>query len=328
MESSHQICQVIPARYVARLQRRHVLLCNALPVLGTIVAIAMIPFVRPGSVEFSLAMVMWALSLGVGGTVGFHRHFTHRSFEAHASLRCIFAVLGSMAAQGPVIAWVVTHRRHHEYSDLPGDPHSPQLHGSGLWNTIRGFWHAHARWLWSHDIPNPEHYAPDLLKDKAIVWINRTYYYWVCLGLVIPTIGGGMILGTWNGAVGSFLWAGPVRIFVTTQFIWSINSICHLVGTRRYPTTEESRNNFWLAVPSFGEAWHNNHHAFPTCAAFGHRWWELDLGWHMIRVLQSMRFVWDVRLAKSLVGKGDSRDWVPKSDAVLLSQGVNNDGRN
>jgi stearoyl-CoA desaturase (delta-9 desaturase) len=290
--------RVIPAQYVARLQRFHVLVCNVLPLLGTLLAIVLIPWIRPGWVELSLAVTMWALSLGVGGTVGFHRHFTHRAFDAKPWVRNTLAILGSMAAQGPVVAWVVTHRRHHEFSDETGDPHSPQLHGSGFCNSLQGLWHAHAGWLWSHDMPNPAYYAPDLLKDRRIVWINRTYYYWVVLGIVIPTVAGGLILGTWEGAFASFLWGGFARIILTAQFVWSINSICHMFGTRPYATDEKSRNNIWLAIPSFGEAWHNNHHAYPTSAAFGHRWWELDLGWLVVRGLKAMGLVWNVRLPK------------------------------
>lgn len=298
MNMSKEISHVIPSRLIARLQRRHVILCNILPLLGTIIAMGLLPWLRPGSVEMLLALIMWALTLGVGVTVGFHRYFTHRAFEAHPWVRYLLAVLGSMAAQGAVIAWVVTHRRHHEYSDMAGDPHSPQLHGKGLWNALRGLWHAHSGWLWKHDMPNPLHYSPDLMKDKTILWINRTYYWWVILGFALPTVMGGLILGTWKGVLTSGLWAGFVRIFVSSQLVWSINSICHTFGMRRYPTSEESRNNIWLAIPTFGEAWHNNHHAFPTSAVFGHGWWEIDLGWIVIWALNAVGLVWDVRLPK------------------------------
>jgi stearoyl-CoA desaturase (delta-9 desaturase) len=177
-------------------------------------------------------------------------------------------------------------------------------------------------------MPNPSHYAPDLLKDKVIIWINRNYYYWVFLGMALPSIIGGLIAGTWVGALTGFLWGGPVRIFVTTQIVWSINSVGHMLGTRRYSTDESSRNNVWLAIPSFGEAWHNNHHAFPTSAALGHRWWELDLGWLLICTMKALGLVWDVRLPKplksgrqvSIVPPPISEGSAPGSDVVSEGQ--------
>lgn len=256
----------------------HNLAITLLPLLGLVIALIVAIWTTPiGPIEMGLLVGMWILS-GTAITVGFHRHFTHRTFKTTTPIRVILAILGSMALQGPLIYWVALHRRHHEYSDQPGDPHSPHLHTNASLEWLRGLWHAHIGWMFNHEIPNPIHYAPDLLRDEAISKVNRLYFLWVFLGLAIPATLGGVLSISWMGAFYGFLWGGPVRILVAENFIWSINSITHVYGRRPFNTYEYSTNNIWLAIPTFGESWHNNHHAFPNSAIFGLKWWQIDWG--------------------------------------------------
>jgi stearoyl-CoA desaturase (delta-9 desaturase) len=201
-----------------------------------------------------------------------------------------------MAAQGPLVSWVAVHRRHHERSDKPGDPHSPNpdLLGGGAFGTLRGLWHAHVGWLTNHEYPNPVHYAPDLLRDRLISRVNRHYLLWVALGLLIPTVLGGLLHGSGLGALQGFLWGGLVRMVVVDNSVLSINSFSHVFGSYDFQTDDHSRNNPWVALPTFGESWQNNHHAFASSAAIGLRWWQVDFGYWLIVVLAKLGLVWNV----------------------------------
>jgi stearoyl-CoA desaturase (Delta-9 desaturase) len=233
---------------------------------------------------------------GLGVTVGFHRLFTHRSFKAKPAVRGSLAILGSIAIEGPVISWVADHRKHHAFSDRPGDPHSPHVdHGGGLRGELRGFVHAHIGWLFVHDQRGARsRYAPDLLRDPVVSFVDRTFVLWAVGGLVLPFVLGAAIGGSLAAGLTAFLWGGLVRLFVLHHLTYSINSICHVFGRRRFATTDESRNVFWLALPTFGEAWHNNHHAFPTSAQHGLRRWEIDPSALVIRALEATGLAWDV----------------------------------
>jgi len=233
---------------------------------------------------------------GLGVTVGFHRLLTHRSFKTGPVVRGILAVLGSVAIEGPAISWVADHRKHHAFSDRPGDPHSPHVdHGSGWRGELRGFAHAHVGWLFRHDQRGARsRYAPDLLKDPVVAFIDRTFLLWAVGGLLLPFALGAAIGGSVTAGLTALLWGGLVRVFVLHHLTYSINSICHVFGRRRFTTTDESRNVFWLALPTFGEAWHNNHHAFPTSARHGLRGWELDPSALVIRGLEACGLAWDV----------------------------------
>ncbi len=246
--------------------------------------------------DLVLFVVMYvATALGV--TVGFHRHFTHRSFKTSRPVRAILAVLGSAAVEGPVISWVADHRKHHAFSDHEGDPHSPHVgHGGGWRGTCRGLLHAHLGWLFMHDQRGKRsRYAPDLLADPAVRFVDRTFGVWVLAGFALPFAAGYALGGSLVAGLTGVLWGGVVRMLVLHHVTYSINSLCHYFGRRRFATDDRSRNLAWLALPSMGEAWHNNHHAFPTSAAHGMRAWELDPSALVIRALEATGLAWDVR---------------------------------
>jgi stearoyl-CoA desaturase (Delta-9 desaturase) len=245
------------------------------------------------------------IPIGLGITVGFHRLFTHRSFTAKPWVRRTFAILGSAAIEGPIISWVADHRKHHAFSDKPGDPHSPHDHEGGV---LRGLFHAHMGWLFLHtDRANKERYAPDLIKDPVIAWVDRTFVLWVVAGLAFPFLLGWLIGGSIETALTGLLWGGAVRMLVLHHVTYSINSLCHFFGRRRFDVDDESRNLAWLSVFSFGESWHHNHHAFPTSAAHGLKWWEFDVSAQIIRGMKRLGWVTEVveispeRQAKKLV---------------------------
>ncbi len=233
---------------------------------------------------------------GLGITVGYHRLFTHRSFKTSRPVRALLAVLGSMAVEGPLTEWVATHRKHHSFSDQPGDPHSPHTDcGPGWRGAIRGLGHAHVGWMFrGKDMANPARYAKDLLADPDLRFISRTFPLWVMAGLAIPFGLGVALTGSIAGGLTALLWGGAVRVFLLHHVTFSINSLCHFFGGRPFSTDDESRNLAWLAPLAFGEAWHNNHHAFPTSAQHGLRRWQVDPGAWLIAALERTHLAWDV----------------------------------
>jgi stearoyl-CoA desaturase (Delta-9 desaturase) len=239
--------------------------------------------------------VAYALT-GVGITVGYHRLFTHRSFKTTRPVRAVFAVLGSMAVEGPVIEWVATHRKHHDFSDRPGDPHSPHAEQAPGWRgALRGLAHAHVGWMFrGKDMANPARYARDLVADVDLRFISRTFPLWVVAGLALPFGLGVALTGSLTGGLTGLLWGGAVRIFLLHHATFSINSLCHFFGRAPFGTGDESRNLAWLAPVTFGEAWHNNHHAFPTSARHGLGRWQVDPGGWLITALEHSHLAWDV----------------------------------
>ena len=226
--------------------------------------------------DLVILAVMYVIT-GLGVTVGFHRMLTHRSFIVPKPLEYSFAILGSMAVQGPVMAWVADHRKHHAHADEEGDPHSPHVgHGDGATGVLRGLWHAHTGWLFSNQgRAHPRQYAKDLFEDRGMRIINRRFPLFVLLSLAIPAFAGWVLSGgTLAGAATGLLWGGFVRIFLVHHVTWSVNSVCHFLGSRRFETDDHSTNVAWLSIPSFGESWHHNHHAFPRSASHGLRRWE------------------------------------------------------
>jgi stearoyl-CoA desaturase (Delta-9 desaturase) len=233
---------------------------------------------------------------GLGITVGYHRLFTHRSFKTTRTMRALLAVLGSMAVEGPLIEWVATHRKHHRFSDHVGDPHSPCLHHATGWRgTLRGLVHAHVGWMFAgKEMANPTRYAKDLLADRDLQFISRTFPLWVAIGLAIPFALGLALTGSLVGGLTALLWGGAVRIFLLHHATFSINSLCHSFGRRPFSTDDQSRNLAWLAPLAFGEAWHNNHHAFPTSARHGLGRRQVDPGAWLISALERCHLAWDV----------------------------------
>lgn len=286
--------KTISSPYIHKLQRRHFLLFDIAPILGTVAAVAFL-WVHPfGWTEFGLLVGFWLLT-GLGVTVGYHRLFTHRTFKATPMVQAVLAVLGSMAGQGAVISWVVLHRRHHEFSDREGDPHSPNLSGGGFAGALRGLAHSHFLWMRRHEYPNVVHYAPDLIRNRGLVKVARGYYWWVALGLLVPALIGGLVDLSWHGAVSGLLWGGLVRIFVLEHIVWAINSLLHMFGTRPYESRENSRNGGIFGLLTLGESWHNNHHAFPESPSFGLDWYRLDPGFWLIKILEAAGLAWDLK---------------------------------
>jgi stearoyl-CoA desaturase (delta-9 desaturase) len=233
---------------------------------------------------------------GLGITVGYHRLFTHRSFKTTRAVRALLAVLGSMAVEGPAIEWVATHRKHHRYSDHEGDPHSPHVDTAPGWRgALRGLVHAHVGWMFrGKDMANPRRYAKDLLADRDLQFISRTFPLWVVAGLALPFGLGVALTGSLVGGLTGLLWGGAVRVLILHHATFCINSLCHFFGRRPFVTGDESRNLAWLAPIAFGEAWHNNHHAFPTSARHGLGRWQVDPGAWFISALERCHLAWDV----------------------------------
>ena len=275
MQGSRQPqASTLPRAHVAR-ERILISLVVLLPLAAAVVAAALTwsDTFHPRDLVF---LIVLYLLTGVGTSVGFHRLFTHRSFKTSRPIKLGLGILGSMAVQGPVLDWAATHRRHHEVADLPDDPHTPHLGGARqAGSAIRGLFHA-------------------LLADDDVRWLHRTFPIWVAAGLAAPCLAGLALTGTWKGAMSGLLWGGLVRVFLLQHATFSVNSICHSLGARSFETQDASRNVWWLSILTLGEAWHNNHHAFPNSARFGLLRREADPGGWLIGSLERIGLVWDV----------------------------------
>jgi stearoyl-CoA desaturase (delta-9 desaturase) len=244
--------------------------------------------------DIVIAAVFYAIS-GHGITVGFHRYFTHGSFKAPRPVRVALAIAGSMAIEGPVNRWVADHRRHHAFSDKEGDPHSPWRYGEDIKSLTKGFFHAHVGWLFDLEQTNQERFIPDLLADKDIVRVSRSFILIAFFSFALPAVAGYAWTGTWQGAVTAFFWASLVRVCLLHHVTWSINSICHTIGKHPFASRDKAGNVWWLAILSMGESWHNLHHADPTAARHGVLKGQLDSSARVIWALERMRLVYDVR---------------------------------
>jgi stearoyl-CoA desaturase (delta-9 desaturase) len=284
------------ARSVAqRVQLAVTLLIVLLP-LAAVVVVATALVGGVSAVDLALLAVFYLIS-GLGVTVGYHRLFTHRSFTANRVLKMGLAVAGGMSFEGGVISWVATHRRHHAFSDRPGDPHSPHRYGRGsTWGQLRGLGHAHLGWLFGPDTTSVPQYAPDLRADPLLRRIDGAFPVLCLVSLALPTLAGWLLTGTWRGAIGALLWGGLVRVFLLHHVTWSVNSLCHLVGARPFRTHRDDRaTNLWpLAILSFGDSWHNLHHADPTSARHGVDGHQVDVGAGFIRMCE--RLGWATRV--------------------------------
>ncbi len=256
-------------------------------------------------IEIAILLAMYVLT-ALGITVGFHRLFTHRSFQTIWPVKLLLGALGSMAVQGPLIKWVAMHRRHHQFSDRDGDPHSPHEHGRGLRGVWLGFWHAHIGWMFKSEPPGLQRYVPDLTSDRLIRTTSRLFGLWAILGLLLPAALGGLLAQSWKGALLGFIWGGLARLFLVHHMTWSINSVCHLWGTRPYAGRDESRNNLIFGLVGLGEGWHNNHHAFPASARHGLRWWQIDVSYVVIRILAAVRMASHIHLPPRSVAASPS----------------------
>jgi stearoyl-CoA desaturase (delta-9 desaturase) len=280
---------------MTKLERRVNIAAVLVPFLVVAVAVVLLWGDWLGPSDVIVFALMYALS-GFGVTVGFHRMLTHRAFQTHAATRYLFAILGSLSVQGPVIDWVADHRKHHAHADEEGDPHSPHVgHGAGVRGALRGLWHAHAGWLWrTHGQARAHKYARELVEDPGMRVINRRFPLIVLASLVLPALLGLALTGALRGALTGVIWGGFARIFLQHHITWSVNSICHFFGHRRFDVEDHSTNVFWLALPSLGESWHHNHHAFPRSAAHGLRWWELDPSAALIALMRRLGLAWNV----------------------------------
>ncbi|MGH2948405.1 MAG: acyl-CoA desaturase [Solirubrobacteraceae bacterium] len=277
---------------MTRAERTANLIGVVLPFVGLLAAVILLWNQWVDATDLAILAVTYLL-FGFGVTVGYHRLLTHRGFQTHKGTQHGFAVLGSMALQGSVLDWVADHRKHHAHADEEGDPHSPHVgHGSGL----KGLWHAHTGWLFeTHGQADWKKYARELYEDQGMRRINRLFPWLALASLAIPTLAGWLLHGrTLEGAVRGLVWGGLARAFFLHHVTWSINSICHFFGRRRFAIEDRSTNVAWLALPSLGEAWHHNHHAFPRSAAHGLRRWELDPSAAVIALLQRLGLAWNV----------------------------------
>lgn len=287
---------------ISEAQRRHFLLFDVVPTVAALASLPVLWHIGLTGVGVALFAAMWVLNL-IGIEVGYHRLFSHGAFEASPRLRAALVVLGSMGAQGPVVSWASNHRHHHRHSDTPEDTHTPHV-GPRL----RGFLHAHLLWKWSYPYPSPRHYTPDLLSDPVVIQTSRRYTTWIVLGLVVPAIAGGLVTWSLRGALEGLLTGGILRLVIGQHATWCINSLCHLFGSRPFHTGDRSTNNAWLALPTLGGSWHNNHHAFPTTASNQLSWWQLDPCYWVIAAFSRLGLATDVKL--------------PTADAVRAKRAV------
>ncbi len=284
-----------PAELVSVRDKVVTLMFVVLPFVGLIAAIIMM-WGRGFSWLYLVLMSAMYIITALGITVGYHRLFTHRSFETSRPIKVMFAIMGSMAIEGPMLRWVANHRRHHQHSDHEEDPHSPHHHGEGIWGLISGFYHAHIGWIFDTEPADLSRYVGDLVRDRVLRAVSGTWFVWALLGLLLPALIGGLISMSWKGALLGFLWGGLVRVFFVHHVTWSVNSVCHLWGSRPFASHDLSRNNAIFGILAFGEGWHNNHHAFPTSARHGLRWWQIDFSYWVIWIMSKTGLAWKVRI--------------------------------
>ncbi|MEU9334985.1 fatty acid desaturase [Streptomyces sp. NPDC048290] len=276
------------------LEQSALLLFIVVPFLALIAAV---PLVWGWGVSWlDLGLMVFFYFLGCHGiTIGFHRHFTHSSFKANRPLKIALAIAGSMAVEGPLVRWVADHRKHHQFSDAEGDPHSPWRYGETVPALMKGLWWAHIGWMFDEERTPQDKYAPDLIKDRTLRAISRQFIVWTSVSLALPALIGGLVTMSWWGAFTGFFWGSLVRVALLHHVTWSINSICHAVGRRPFKSRDRSGNVWWLAVLSCGESWHNLHHADPTSARHGVDRGQIDSSARLIRWFELAGWAYDVR---------------------------------
>lgn len=263
------------------------------PLIGTAAALCWAGLYGVHASTTAVAVAVYAVAT-FGVTAGYHRYLTHRSFECGRTVKCVLTIFGCMAAQGPPLFWVAIHRLHHQHSDAEGDPHSP---APGRFGAVKALAHAHVGWMLApFELPNYARVLPDLLRDREVVWIGRYYLVWVAAGILGPALLAAFITGGGMGFVEGLLFGGLLRICLGHHASWSVNSLAHHFGAHAYATNDGSRNLAWLALPTFGEAWHNNHRAFPTSARNGLEWWQLDTTYLALVMLRATGLISNLRL--------------------------------
>jgi len=274
-------------------QKLHAIAIIVIPTIGTLAAIILAFQIGISILDVILFLGLYILTI-LGISVGYHRHFSHRSFNAATPVRVFLGICGSMAAQGSISYWVSNHRRHHQYTDVPGDIHSPYYDDSRKLGKKEGFFHSHMGWTFDHQLTNPILFAKDLYRDPVVRKLNQLYYAWVLLGLALPAVIGGLATQSWMGALTGFLWGGMARLMLSYHSVNAIDSVTHIFGFQLFETHDHSRNNVWIVLPTLGEGWHNNHHAFPSSARFGFKWWQFDPGWLFIQFLGKLGLAWHI----------------------------------
>jgi stearoyl-CoA desaturase (delta-9 desaturase) len=279
---------------MSKLEKYANLAAVIVPFVALVAAIAFLPSTYVGPTDLAILAGMYLVS-AFGITIGYHRLLTHRAFDTPRPVKYALAIMGQTAVQGPVVDWVADHRKHHAFTDEDGDPHSPHGHGGGLKGALHGLYHAHVGWLFlTQGRADRRRYARDLMDDPTMKRISKSFPANAALGLAIPFALGLAISGTLAGGLTALLWGGLVRIFLLHHVTWSINSVCHFFGRRRFAVDDHSTNVFWLALPSLGESWHHNHHAFPRSARHGMRWWEIDVTGVVIMAMKRLGLARDV----------------------------------
>jgi len=280
-----------PDARARRIERTVLLAITGIPLGGAVAGVWLLASGRLGLVDHAIFAAMYLLT-GFGITVGYHRLLAHRAFRTSGALRGVLSIAGAMAIQGPAIRWVADHRRHHGWTDRAGDPHSP-CHGAAI-RSVVALWYAHMGWFFDAEKTAVRRFAPDLVRDPVVSTVDRLYPLWMLLSLALP-LALGLAAGGADGALGGLLWGGLTRICVVQHVTWSVNSIAHAFGERRFATRDGSRNVRLLGWLALGEGWHNNHHAFPRSAIQGLRRGEVDPSGALLRVLERLGLVWDLR---------------------------------
>ena len=298
---------VIPDSRVGWKQKGTMLALTIIPFVAFVAAVALLWNTAVGWTDLGLLVVLYVFC-GFGITIGFHRMLTHSAFEAVKPLKASLLIFGSMAVQGSAITWAVDHRTHHAHSDKEGDPHSPHHgFGGGLGGQLRGLVHAHMGWMFVHPpAESRDRLGRDLVDDPMISFFDRTFLFWSVMSFLVPFGLGYALTGSWGGAFTGLLWGGLVRLFLNHHITWSVNSICHFFGRRPFAAYDQSTNNWLLAIPSLGEAWHHNHHVFPTSAFHGLSWRQVDIsgwliaGWEKLGLVRNVRRVSPEQMARKL----------------------------
>lgn len=279
---------------IMRMQKHHFILLDVLPFLGSIAAVVILLRVGLTLGDWIAFATMWYASV-VGIEIGYHRYFSHGAFTTGPAGRAVLAILGAMGGQGPVVTWASTHRHHHNHSDTPEDTHSPYRRDGRPGVSLRSFLHSQLTWKWSYPYPNPSLYTPHLVRDRMIATLSRYYYLWVVLGIVLPGAMAAAIDGSWRGLWTGMLFGGVLRLFLGAQVTFLVNSLCHMVGFRPFESKDQSRNVAWLVPLTLGGSLHNSHHAFPSTANNGLLWWQLDPGYWLLKALERVGVVSEVR---------------------------------